>query len=444
MHNKKTNGIKRFLLRVTGAAAAAVLGVNLSVSVMAEDKFGELLDMGFPPSYADKLCVLAKQHPAWSFIPLHISRMNGSYSFDYVIKRETDDPATNLVSSADIYSQYWDSALGAVFDGGWYSACDSAVEYFVDPRNFLNSQNIFMFENIGEAQSVEKGEELCKKILSGTFMSGKILQNGKSVERYLAEVGAELGISAAHLASRIRLEQGVNGTPLSSGSCGSLLSELYKNKVQSNELGYVATPYSGFSEAELKQYNGYYNYFNIGATGNGLFNIYLNGMKTAKAGTPSKHTEWGGASWNEDWKALYGGAAILKEKYINDYQNTLYLQKFNVDPRSRRNFWGQYMQNVMGAYTESIAVSKAYSASDSTEGAFSFLIPVYSGMPGDDIKVMADVNRDGVCNSADVSDFCGYIVSNGSLAHKNGSSLDINGDGVINNRDAAEIAKRAE
>jgi len=41
-------------------------------------------------------------------------------------------------------------------------------------------------------------------------------------------------------------------------------------------------------------------------------------------------------------------------------------------------------------------------------------------------------------------DFCGYIVSNGSLAHKNGSSLDINGDGVINNRDAAEIAKRAE
>ena len=424
-------------------AAAFSMGIILSSAVSVNaDTFGKLIENGFPPSYANKLSSLADTYPAWRFKPLYITEMNSAYTFSYVLYKQTADPSTNLVSPSAGNSAYRDERMGPIYDGGWYSANDSAVEYFLDPRNFLDSDHIFMFEDISAPMSINDAEKICASILSGTFMENKLLSNGKTVARYLAEIGAELGISAPFLAARIRLEQGVNGSPLSSGACGTVLADYYKNKVQRDERGLVAAPSSGYTEWELKGYNGLYNFFNIGASGTGLFNIYLNAMKTAQKGSAEKAAEWGGAAWNTDWKGLYGGALTLKNKYVNDYQNTLYLQKFNVDPRSSRNFWGQYMQNVMGAYTESKSVAKAYAAANATGKAFEFLIPVYSGMSGDETAVLADIDRSGNVDTADALLLCSHLAGTGALWDKMSVSLDVNRDGRVDNADLVVILRK--
>ncbi|MBQ2733276.1 MAG: hypothetical protein IJF74_03880 [Clostridia bacterium] len=439
-----SNSIIRAAVKGTLAAALS-LGIFISsaISVYA-DTFGELIEKGFPPSYAEKLAPLADKYPNWRFTPLYITEMNGTYTFPYVLAKQTADPATNLVYPSAGNSAYRDERTGPVFDGGWYSANDKAVEYFLDPRNFIDSEHIFMFEDISKPMNINEAERICAAVLKGTFMEKKTLSNGKSFARYLAEIGAELGISAPFLAARIRLEQGVNGSPLSSGSCGTVLADYYKNRVQRDWRGFVAAPSSGYTEWQLKNYNGLYNFFNIGASGTGLFNIYLNAMKTAQKGSAEKASVWNGAAWNTDWKGLYGGALTLKKMYVSDYQNTLYLQKFNVDPRSSRNFWGQYMQNVMGAYTESESVAGAYTAANAKWNEFSFLIPVYSDMPGDELAVLADINRNGRVSTADADLLCYYIAGMDVLKDRSLASIDLNGDGKVDREDIVIVLSYAK
>lgn len=92
--------------------------------------------------------------------------------------------------------------------------------------------------------------------------------------------------------------------------------------------------------------------------------------------------EWGSPSWNTDWKGLYGGALFIKNKYIDQYQSTVYLQKFNVDGRiSEKNFWSQYMQNVGGALTEGRSFYQSFATNNALNANCSFLIPIYEGMP---------------------------------------------------------------
>ena len=119
-------------------------------------------------------------------------------------------------------------------------------------------------------------------------------------------------------------------------------------------------------------FNGYYNFFNIQATGNGYFEVFLAGMKEAYQG-----------GWTSKYKAIEGGAAKLKSRYIDDYQQTLYFQKFNVDPRSGRNFWGQYMQAIHAAYDEGRSTYNAYRRVNLLDSPFIFDIPVYAGMPAE-------------------------------------------------------------
>ena len=140
-------------------------------------------------------------------------------------------------------------------------------------------------------------------------------------------------------------------------------------------------------ENELQSYDNLYNFFNINAFADGCFMIYLNGMLEAKTGSPHMTAEWGSPEWNTKWKSLYGGAYKISRKYIGNYQNTLYLQKWNVDPRCRtekggsRNFWGQYMQNIGAAFSESVNIFNALKKQKLLEMPFRFVIPVYENMP---------------------------------------------------------------
>ncbi len=345
-----------------------------------EEYFRELTDKGFSADYAAALSELMLAHPTWSFEPLLISELNSKYTFDYILKRQTLDPSTNLVYPSKEYSAFWDKSSGAVYDSGWYSANDAAVAYFLDPRNFLNETDIFQFEDVRYYER-DYGAGV-DGVLSGTFMDGMYLENSMTVRDYILQVGQALSVSPVHIAARLRQEQGTLGEGGTiSGRVGELLSYFYQNKIKYENGVYVNTPSSGYSASSLLSYNGYYNFFNVGASGDGVFYIYLNAMKRAYKGTPEMSQKWGNnGAWDSMYKSIYGGVYSLKKNYVDDFQNTLYLQKFNIDPRSSRNFWGQYMQNVGAALSEGRSAYKSYKAAGVLESEFTFLIPVFENM----------------------------------------------------------------
>lgn len=321
----------------------------------------QLINAGFPQSYATKLAELHEIHPKWNFEPLLVTQAKPKYTWDYVISQELADDERNLIYYSYSASHYaLDNLL--VESGLWRKCNKATVEYFMDPRNFLDEVRIFQFEALQFTDNTYTVSDVANSI-KGTFMENKTLENGKTYAQHLFDVGKSVGVNPFHLAARIKQEQGLGQSPLISGTCGTTLADCYRNKTN----GAPATGYDGFNFA---QYNGLYNYFNMGAFGTGYFEIWLNGMKEAQTG-----------GWNTRYKSIQGGAQKVYDTYISQYQNTLYLQKFNVHPSSSKNFWGQYMQNVSAAWSESLTIHNAYANNGLLDTAFTFIIPVFDGMP---------------------------------------------------------------
>ena len=348
----------------------------------AEVYYQELIAAGFPEDYAAPLTELHLLHPNWSFVPLDITSQNAKHTWSYVIDQETKTEDLNLISKSSTYQAYWHSTNRNEPEAGYYQPSRGAVEYFMDPRNFLNETDIFQFYDLSEAESA--GLDAVEAVLDGTFMENTLLENGKTYAQYFYELGKEIGINPIFLAVKVRQEQGVGGTsPIISGTCGTLLNGYYVNQTQKTEGGKnILPPAGGYTSDELLALNGYYNFFNIKASGAGVFQIYENAMNRAIVGTESMTDAWGGSpSWNTRWKSIYGGAYFLKTSYIDRYQSTIYLQKFNVDARSGRTFWGQYMASIYGAMNESRSLYQSFASIGTIDSDCTFLIPVYEGMP---------------------------------------------------------------
>lgn len=390
MKNKfKKNAIRFISICLT---LALLIGITITVSGTpryfsgdAELYYNALISKGFPESYADLLTELHLLHPNWSFSPLLITETNSQYTWDYVIEKENHDktnPENNLIYSSNTYKAYHHPFNKEIYDSSYYQVSDDGLKYFMDPRNFLNETDIFQFFDLSSVDGVTVSA--VQAILNGTFMESMLLENGKGFAAYFMEVGQELGINPIYLAVKARQEQGVEGTsPLISGSCGSVLANFYENNTQQTESGLqVLTPSEGYTATELRDFDGYYNFYNISASGNGLFKIYHKAMTRAKSGTDAMSSTWGSPEWNTMWKSIYGGAYIIKSNYIESYQNTVYLQKFNVDGRATSgNFWKQYMQNVTGALSEGRTLYTSFAAMNTLDSECTFLIPVYEGLP---------------------------------------------------------------
>ena len=349
-----------------------------------------LLDAGFPESYAEKLATLHELHPNWAFEPIMVTKMNSKLTWDYVVASENSASGNsyyNLVTTSSWapskwlslgnanYSPYYDANNTTLYDSGWRKASKEAVEYFMDPRNFLNPQDIFMFEYLGYNESTHT-IGLVNDALSGTFMINANCDNNVSYAQLLVNVASAHNISPVFLASRLKQEQGTGASPLVNGTIGTTLLSLYNTQSDYDSNGKIVwgsvKKGTTFTEAELLQYEGYYNFFNIEASGTGVFAIYLNGGKEAVAG-----------NWTSKAAAISGGAKKIKQRYIDDYQYTLYLQKFNVHPSSSRLLWGQYMQNIAAPLTEGRNAYNTYNAAGLLDEAHVFKIPVYSGMPAE-------------------------------------------------------------
>ena len=313
----------------------------------------------FPSSYKPYIDELEKKYPNWEFKALYTN-----LDWKYVIDNENVF-GKNLVPKS--YSDSWKNTKKGEYnvevDSGWVDSSRLAVEYAMDPRNFLNYVRVFQFEELSynsrtnTVSSIEKilyGTEFYNKIVEYKNSSGTNIVTDKKYSDLILSAAKTSSVSAFHLASRIKQEVG----PFLSHSS-------------------ISGTVSG--------YEGLYNFYNIGATSSSEpMGAIINGLKYAKDGkgaSSSTKTKYL-IPWNTKERAITGGAKFIGSSYINLGQNTIYLQKFHVyDTTDDELFWHQYMTNVLAPYSESKLIYTGYANSNLLNSSMSFVIPVYNNMP---------------------------------------------------------------
>ena len=333
---------KYFLIKISSCLMVLALAI-LSVLLPFITFENKIKEENFPESYIPYLRTLSKKYPYWDFEAYH----TGLQWSEVIVEEMT--LGRNLVeNNHPNVPNSWKSIQEGAYDwekNNWISlsgdkyvqASREVIRYFIDPRNFLNEENIFQFESLSytDTQSIN----VIETILQGSFMDGKEIENGITYAKAFLEIGKKNNISPYLLVNRVLQEQSHAGTsPLISGN------------------------YSG--------YEGYYNYFNIKASGETQNEVIENGLIKAKE-----------EGWNTIYKSLEGGAVFLAENYISKGQDTLYLQKFDVESDNHGLYWHQYMQALYGAYNEGNTAGRAYDELNIKNRRFKFKIPVYENMP---------------------------------------------------------------
>lgn len=299
------------------------------------------------PGYQSLIDNLKSKHPNWNFKLLYTG-----LDWNQVIKNETTaSHGRNLVYYDKSGAWVCSTCGNKEYDTGkWRCASETAVSYYMDPRNWINEDYIFQFESLKFDGSTQNIEGVKKIMSSAGWANGSTITytktNGsqgtinKSYSQVVFEAAQEAGISPYHLASRLVLEQGKNSTP------GATARGTYS--------GYV----------------GLYNFCNVNAWGSGTSVVMTNAMTYARNN-----------GWTDPEASIKGGAKFIAKSYINVGQSTLYLQKYDVDNSDGKLYYHQYMGNVEAAATECRSVRSSYNSLGMLGNSFTFVIPVYENMP---------------------------------------------------------------
>lgn len=306
----------------------------------------------FPESYKNALRRLHDKYPDWNFVAHNTgmtfedaveAQNDGNLSMIYF--QEGTTPFSWLSTKSEDYDWATDTYVNR--DGTtWKSASKEILAYYMDPRNFLDDQQIFMFETMSYDES--QSREVVAGILHGCFMQdGKGYDyNGKHylyVDTFM-EAGEIANVSPYILASRSRQEVGGGANSNVTGN---------SNYIQGEKV---------------------YNFFNIGAYASANGNAVANGLKYA-AQTDTELLR----PWTSPWLAIVGGAKFLAKEYIARGQNTDYFQKFNVVSAPYHQH--QYMGNIQAPCSEGISRYGSYNDLGMLKNEFTFIIPVYKDMP---------------------------------------------------------------
>ena len=330
----------------------------------------------FPADYQSALNALHQAHPNWVFKPVYVGD-----TFDYAVGQQMAVASRALVSTyynecfrSMLDRDYnWQTNTWKAWEPGWAGASEETVRYYMDPRNFLNENDIFMFESLTYEKYQE--EDVVEAALANTFMANTNVPGEEYTYAWLfCWIGEKYDINPVALASRVRQEQGAGTSDLISGK------------------------YSG--------YEGLYNYFNIQATGSTKDEIIKNGLKEAKTGSTIMMPDGtvSSGAWDTPSKAVIGGSLKFANLYILKNQNTLYAQKFDYDGKYNGKYWHQYMTNIMAPYSEGNQVRRSYSKSGQMENSFVFLIPVYDERPTESPKPQERKNQNSCLKSLTVND----------------------------------------
>lgn len=311
---------------------------------MTDEEFDAYLDsQGFPEDYKVKLKELHKLHPAWVFKSVK-TRFNWSSAMKEESSIGTSLLNVNASAKANGLEGYLSTAPGNydyatdtfyAHDGlYWYQANNDAIAYYLDPRNFLNEQGIFMFEELFYVEAYQKSN-LVDAALYSAFM--------KQFTPYFMEAGKTYNISPIYLASLSRQEVGTSDSNIVINGRAGVLSD-------------------GVN------YTGFYNFYNYGASSSP--DPKLKSLQTARA-----------YGWNTARLAIVEGAYLVSQNYVMAGQYTPYLQKFNVAKEATKGVWHQWETNISAKASSSITTYNSYKSLGALDEAFSFYIPVFEGMP---------------------------------------------------------------
>ena len=306
-----------------------------------------LKEAGFPDEYVEILAPIKQQHPNWVFEPLNTNK-----TFDEAVTAESKKGVCTI-SKYNSEELLLSKNFGTydsngnfnyeLIDGSYVTASPLAVSYFMDPRNFIGDlRTIFQFENNGYTDKVTYDDQVVavKSIIKGSFMDSS--KTDKDYASIISKAGKNYGVNPCYLASKILQEVGTNGSSSVSGT-------------------YVG-------------YEGYYNFFNIGATSDGG-----TGDNVAKGLDYAKRM-----GWNTPEKAINGGTEIIAKTYIGKGQSTAYLTKFNVNPATSQYYPAythQYMTAVFDPAQSAKTTYNGYVSAGTLDQLRTFLIPVYNDMP---------------------------------------------------------------
>lgn len=319
---------------------------------MSMKKFKKYIkDQGFPEDYQKALIALHKQYPYWIFnaydTGLEWSDAVAGESKMGLNLIENSRPSGYKSKAAGAYDSATDTYRA--FDGSsWVAVSTGAVAYFMDPRNFLNATDIFMFES----QEYQEGAQTRAGVEEALYNTPMY----KTKFTYKDDDGKEKSMYYSQAFMKAARQSGVNPY--------TLVARVKQEVVTGpSSMSVAVTGNAG-------GYKGIYNFYNIGAT-HGANAVY-NGLRYAA------NTGDYGRPWNNPLKAIVGGAQFIGSTYINRGQNTNYLQKFNVTPGGNYNH--QYMANIEAPYSEAKRSATAYGNTKATMNLV-FSIPIYKNMP---------------------------------------------------------------
>lgn len=282
----------------------------------------------FPESYRAALTELHNKYPNWKFVPDNVN-----CSFEQAVQLQMAEMRKQVQLKSQPIS--WRSMGKGAYDwsngewintnGGWTGASREIIRYYMDPRNFLNSSEVYMFLMQGYGNVTYTAEGL-KSIVANSFLDTSEYIN------IILNAGKTAGISPYIIASKIIQEQGPQG------GNNDLVSGKY----------------------------GYYNFFNFGASGSGGQDVVTAGIKFAEKN-----------GWDTKEKSIVGGAKQLADGYVEVGQDTYYYQDFNVHFTGK--LWHQYAQAVHDARGKGVSLKKEYE--DKANYTLVFRIPVFKDMP---------------------------------------------------------------
>ena len=337
-----------YYVNTTKLSSTALTYYNNKVNGDTMDSYQKKLgDAGFPSSYFPYLLELHARHPNWNFMAEKIN-----LSFDDVITGENVNGRSLLEYNAfregylslasHTFNVLNNSFSGYATEPGYYNASREAIAYFIDPRNYLNEKYIFAFETL--TYSNNQNLDVVNSIIGGQAFWNRLYSNGSiGASNDIVNSSKNIGISAVHVASRIKQEMG-NGSYNGDSRVGG-----------------------GFTYDGVGQ-SGYYNFFNIkswSGRGSSIYAAYAyeNG-------------------WNTPLKGIEGGASFMYNGYISVNQDTIYYEKFDVST-TNGNYTHQYMQNLAAPVQEGgIKYSGYLNGLASYLGTgITFVVPVYDNMP---------------------------------------------------------------
>lgn len=275
---------------------------------------------------------LKRQHPNWNF-----EFVNTNYNFEDMVKMQFGEgrglrngfAPINLIESygGTRYNDAWldPERKHLAFDANrdklrWQAPSIEAVRYFLDPRTYINENDIFLFLSL--QGNNDKFDEVKTKTMIRTVLAGT--KNESRVDE-VYNAAKIVDIDVLEIATKLRQEGGLE-------------------------------PNRGINA---------YNPLNVGATGS---DPELEGLKYAEA-----------RGWDTFEKGLIGTSQVVKNNYIGRGQDTKYFMKFNV---ANGSIYHQYMQNITAPLTEGKSLKNAYQRYDSNlSGSYTFKIPLFKNMP---------------------------------------------------------------